>query len=96
MCQALADPLRRQLYQAPVSKYLLAPTIVFGFDDCIQDRSISNPQNDDLFLTQHRKQLFVIEKCLEKYNLVIFDCTLFKQRNLICKNMAFRDQNIEG
>jgi hypothetical protein len=33
--QALAEPLRRQLYQAPVSKYFLAPTIVSGFGDCI-------------------------------------------------------------
>ena len=31
ICQALAKPLRRQLYQAPVSKHLLASTIVSGF-----------------------------------------------------------------
>jgi hypothetical protein len=31
ICQALADPLRRQLYQAPVSKHFLATTIVSGF-----------------------------------------------------------------
>jgi hypothetical protein len=31
ICQALAEPLRRQLYQAPVSKHLLASTIVSGF-----------------------------------------------------------------
>jgi hypothetical protein len=30
ICQALAEPLRRQLYQAPVSKHLLASTIVSG------------------------------------------------------------------
>ena len=30
-CQALAETLRRQLYQAPVSKHLLASTIVSGF-----------------------------------------------------------------
>ena len=35
ICQALAKPLRRQLYQAPVSKHFLASTIVFGFGDCI-------------------------------------------------------------
>ena len=35
ICQALAGPLRRQLYQAPVSKHLLASTIVSGFGDCI-------------------------------------------------------------
>jgi hypothetical protein len=35
ICQALVEPLRRQLYQAPVSKHLLASTIVSGFGDCI-------------------------------------------------------------
>ena len=29
--QVLVEPLRRQLYQAPVSKLLLASTIVSGF-----------------------------------------------------------------
>jgi hypothetical protein len=36
-CQALAEPLRRQFYQAPVSKHLLISTIVSGFGDCIWD-----------------------------------------------------------
>ena len=31
ICQALVEPLRRQLYQASVSKYLLASTIVSGY-----------------------------------------------------------------
>ena len=35
ICQALAEPLKRQLYQTPVSKHLLASTIVSGFDYCI-------------------------------------------------------------
>jgi hypothetical protein len=38
VCQALAEPLRRQPYQAPVSIYL-ASTIVPAFGDCIQDGS---------------------------------------------------------
>ena len=33
ICQALAELLRRQLYQGPVSKYLLASTKVSEFDD---------------------------------------------------------------
>ena len=37
ICQALAEPLRRQIYQAPVSKLLLASTIVCGFGDCLWD-----------------------------------------------------------
>jgi hypothetical protein len=39
ICQALAEPLRRQLYQAPISKLLLASTIVSGFGNCIWDGS---------------------------------------------------------
>ena len=39
ICQALVELLRRQLYQAPVSKHLLASKIVSGFGDCIWDGS---------------------------------------------------------
>jgi hypothetical protein len=37
ICQALTEPLRRQLHQAPVSKHLWASTIVSGFGDCVWD-----------------------------------------------------------
>jgi hypothetical protein len=37
--QDLAEPLRRQLYQAPVSKNLLVSAIVSGFGVCIWDAS---------------------------------------------------------
>jgi hypothetical protein len=37
--QALTEPLRRQLYQAPVSKHFLASAIVSGFGGCIWDGS---------------------------------------------------------
>jgi hypothetical protein len=39
ICQSLAKPLRRQLYQAPVSKPLLASTIVSEFGGCLWDGS---------------------------------------------------------
>ena len=39
ICQALAEPFRRQLYQAPVSKHFLASTIVSRFGDCIWNGS---------------------------------------------------------
>jgi hypothetical protein len=39
ICQALTEHLRRELYQAPVSKHLLASTIVSVFGDCIWDES---------------------------------------------------------
>jgi hypothetical protein len=35
ICQTVVEPLRRQLYQGPVSKHLLASIIVPGFGDCI-------------------------------------------------------------
>jgi hypothetical protein len=37
ICQILAQPLKRELYQVPVSKHVLAFTIVSGFGDCIWD-----------------------------------------------------------
>jgi hypothetical protein len=39
ICQALAKSLRRQLYQSPVGKHLLAFTIVSGFDSSVWDGS---------------------------------------------------------
>ena len=39
ICQTLVESLRRQLYQASVSKHLLASTIMSGFGDCIWDES---------------------------------------------------------
>jgi hypothetical protein len=39
VCQALAGPLRRQLYQASISMHFLASTIVSAFGDCIWDGS---------------------------------------------------------
>jgi hypothetical protein len=35
--QTLAEPLRRQPYQASISKHFLASTIMSGFDGCIWD-----------------------------------------------------------
>jgi hypothetical protein len=43
--QALADPLKRQLYQAPVSKHLLASIIVFGFGNSIWDPQVGQSQD---------------------------------------------------
>jgi hypothetical protein len=39
ICQALAEPLMRQLYKAPVNKHFLASTIVSGFGECIWNGS---------------------------------------------------------
>jgi hypothetical protein len=39
ICQALAEPFTRQVYQAPVNKHFLASTIVSGFGDCVWDGS---------------------------------------------------------
>jgi len=45
--RALAEPLRRHPYQAPVSKHFLASAIVNGFGDCIWD----GQSLDDLFFS---------------------------------------------
>jgi hypothetical protein len=37
--QALAEPLRKQLYQTPVNKHFLATAVVSGFGVCRQDGS---------------------------------------------------------
>jgi hypothetical protein len=50
ICQALAEPLRRQLYQAPVSKHLLVSTTVNGFGDCIWDGSPGRAFSGYIFL----------------------------------------------
>jgi hypothetical protein len=39
ICKALAEPLRRQSYQAPFSMHFLASTIVSEFGNCIWDES---------------------------------------------------------
>jgi hypothetical protein len=39
ICQTLSEPPRRQQYQAPVSKHLLASAIVSGFGNCTWDGS---------------------------------------------------------
>jgi hypothetical protein len=39
ICQALAEPLRRYLYQASISKHLLASTMESRFGVCIRDGS---------------------------------------------------------
>ena len=35
ICQALAEPFRRQPFQAPISKHFPASAIASGFGDCI-------------------------------------------------------------
>jgi hypothetical protein len=48
--QDLAEPLRRQLYQAPVSKYFLASAIVSWFGVCMWDGSPGWPDSGWPFL----------------------------------------------
>jgi hypothetical protein len=50
ICQALAELLRRQLYQAPVFKLLLASVIGSGFGGCLRDGSPGGAVSGWLFL----------------------------------------------
>jgi hypothetical protein len=50
ICQSLAEPLRVQLYQGPISKHLLTSKNVSGFGDYIWDGSPSRAVSGDSFL----------------------------------------------
>jgi hypothetical protein len=65
--QALAEHLRRQLYQAPDSKLLLASTIVSGFGGCIWDESPGGAVSEWSKLTT---MTFVFQKFLS--SVIIF------------------------
>jgi hypothetical protein len=67
ICQALAEYLRRQLYQAPVSKHLLASTIVSGFGNSIWDGSLGGTVSEWLFL-----QSLLHTLSLYFYNVVMY------------------------
>jgi hypothetical protein len=68
ICQALAEPLRRQLYQAPVSKYLLVSAIVSGFGICIWDEFLGGAVSGWPFLQSLLFSFFVcfLEQLLVK------------------------------
>jgi hypothetical protein len=50
VCQAPAAHLRRQLYQAPISKHLLASSIMSGFGNCIRDELPGGVDSGSCFL----------------------------------------------
>ena len=50
ICQALANPLRRQPYQSSISKHFPASTIVSGFCGCIWDEFPGGAVSGWLFL----------------------------------------------
>jgi hypothetical protein len=50
ICQALAEALRRHLYQAPVSRFFLASALVTGFGGFLWDRSPSGAVSGWSFL----------------------------------------------
>jgi hypothetical protein len=62
----LAEPLRRKLYQAPVSWHFLASTIVSGFDNCIWDGSPGGAVSRWPFLQSllHNLSLYLLPYCV--------------------------------
>jgi hypothetical protein len=62
ICQALAEPLRRQLYQAPVSKHFLVSTIVSRFGDFLWDGSPGGAVSERPFLQSllHTLSLYLL------------------------------------
>jgi hypothetical protein len=70
ICQALAESLTTQLYQAPINKYFLASTIMSGFGDCVWDGTPGGAISWWLFL-----QSFL--HTLSSYFLLCVFCSLF-------------------
>jgi hypothetical protein len=62
ICQALAELLRGQLYQAPFSQLLLASTIVSGFADCLWDGYPGGDQSVDTLVLLRRGAEFLKEE----------------------------------
>jgi hypothetical protein len=62
ICQALAEPLSRQLYLGPVSMHFLASTIMSGFSDCIWDGSPGGAVSEWPFLQSllHTLSLYLL------------------------------------
>jgi hypothetical protein len=60
LCQALAESLKRQLYQAPVRKHLLASTIVSGFGNCTWDGSPGETVTEWLIFYMHNAIFYYI------------------------------------
>jgi hypothetical protein len=71
ICQALVEPLRKQLYQAPVSKYLLASIVVSGLGNCIWNGSPVGHSLDGLFFSF----CFTLFHCIS--SRVYFDPSFF-------------------
>jgi Ni/Fe-hydrogenase subunit HybB-like protein len=60
ICQAQTKVLRRQLYQAPVSRLLLASAIVSGFGGCLWDGSPSFTKRKLLFIVVTVKAMTIL------------------------------------
>jgi hypothetical protein len=50
ICQTLSEPLRRQLYQAPASKYFSASAVVSWFGGCIPDLYVTTSMYNSLIM----------------------------------------------
>jgi hypothetical protein len=66
ICQALTKPLRRKLYQVPVSKHFLACAIVSGFGNCIWDGSLGTGEN----FMNRTPMSYALRSSIDKWELI--------------------------
>jgi hypothetical protein len=78
ICQALTEPLRRQLYQAPVSMHLVASTIVSGFGECIWDQSPGGAVSGWPFF--QRQRIIVLRALLVSAQVATYQCVRYSPR----------------
>jgi hypothetical protein len=64
ICQTLADPLRRQPYQAPISKHFPASTTASGCRDCMWDGSPGGAASGLPFLQFFSTLCLQISSCI--------------------------------
>jgi hypothetical protein len=84
ICQALVEPLRRQLCQAPVSKHFLtSSTLVSGFGDCIStfiNKLVSVCEHSHCFYS-----MLFLEGILNQRNFFLFHINTKSHLHIVLK-----------
>jgi hypothetical protein len=85
ICEALAEPLRRELYQVPLSKNLLASTTVAGFGDFKWDGSPGESVSRWLFLQSLTPSMGVLFPPSEMDRSIHTMVFLLREFHVVCE-----------
>jgi hypothetical protein len=88
ICQAVVEPLRRQTFQALLSKLLLASTIMSEFDGCLWDGFLGGAV---LMITIQMKEKWYLKVVLICNSLTTKDVEVLKiHSDYLCVCVFFR------